>query len=190
MSAGRRSGDTPGPTGRPDAFVSERVTMVAEQLLPRGISDARVLEAMSRVPRHFFVDREQMDRAYDDRPLPIGTWWPARLSWRSRRRVMSRSRLAWARAIRRLCWRFCVRRSLPSTCFPRWWIRRASTWPRRAARMSAWLRSTAVAVGPSTRPTTSSSSRPRRRRFPCCSWTSCATAAGWWPRWADSINRS
>ena len=46
--------------------------MIAEQLLPRGISDARVLEAMSRVPRHLFVDREQMDHAYDDRPLPIG----------------------------------------------------------------------------------------------------------------------
>ena len=46
--------------------------MVAEQLLPRGISDVRVLEAMSRVPRHLFVDREQADHAYDDRPLPIG----------------------------------------------------------------------------------------------------------------------
>ena len=46
--------------------------MVAEQLLPRGINDPRVLEAMSRVPRHLFVDREQMDHAYDDRPLPIG----------------------------------------------------------------------------------------------------------------------
>jgi protein-L-isoaspartate(D-aspartate) O-methyltransferase len=46
--------------------------MVAEQLLPRGISDPRVLEAMSRVPRHLFVGREQADHAYDDHPLPIG----------------------------------------------------------------------------------------------------------------------
>ena len=46
--------------------------MVAEQLLPRGISDPRVLEAMSRVPRHLFVGREQAEHAYDDRPLPIG----------------------------------------------------------------------------------------------------------------------
>lgn len=46
--------------------------MVAEQILPRGISDPRVLEAMSRVPRYLFVDSEQADHAYDDRPLPIG----------------------------------------------------------------------------------------------------------------------
>ena len=46
--------------------------MVSEQLVPRGIADPRVLEAMSRVPRHLFVDREQLDLAYEDRPLPIG----------------------------------------------------------------------------------------------------------------------
>jgi protein-L-isoaspartate(D-aspartate) O-methyltransferase len=72
VSAGRRSGDTPGLTGPPDAFVGERAAMVAEQLFPRGISDPRVLEAMSRVPRHLFVGREQAERAYDDHPLPIG----------------------------------------------------------------------------------------------------------------------
>jgi len=46
--------------------------MVAEQLVPRGITDVRVLEAMSRAARHLFVDREQVASAYDDRPLPIG----------------------------------------------------------------------------------------------------------------------
>ncbi len=46
--------------------------MVAEQLVRRGITDPRVLEAMSLAPRHLFVDREQVDYAYDDRPLPIG----------------------------------------------------------------------------------------------------------------------
>ncbi len=46
--------------------------MVAEQLVRRGITDPRVLEAMSLAARHLFVDREQVDYAYDDRPLPIG----------------------------------------------------------------------------------------------------------------------
>jgi protein-L-isoaspartate(D-aspartate) O-methyltransferase len=46
--------------------------MVAEQLVRRGITDARVLQAMSRAPRHLFVDPEQVDYAYEDRPLPIG----------------------------------------------------------------------------------------------------------------------
>jgi protein-L-isoaspartate(D-aspartate) O-methyltransferase len=46
--------------------------MVAEQLVGRGITDPRVLEAMSLAPRHLFIDREQVDYAYDDRPLPIG----------------------------------------------------------------------------------------------------------------------
>jgi protein-L-isoaspartate(D-aspartate) O-methyltransferase len=46
--------------------------MVAEQLVRRGIADPRVLEAMSLAARHLFVDREQVDYAYDDRPLPIG----------------------------------------------------------------------------------------------------------------------
>ena len=46
--------------------------MVAEQLIRRGITDARVLEAMNLAARHLFVEREQVDYAYDDRPLPIG----------------------------------------------------------------------------------------------------------------------
>lgn len=46
--------------------------MVREQFEVRGIHDARVLQAMERVPRHAFVARDQWDVAYDDRPLPIG----------------------------------------------------------------------------------------------------------------------
>ena len=46
--------------------------MVEDQLRRRGISDARVLEAMGRVLRHLFVPRDYQDSAYDDRPLPIG----------------------------------------------------------------------------------------------------------------------
>jgi protein-L-isoaspartate(D-aspartate) O-methyltransferase len=34
--------------------------------------DARVMEALARVPRHEFVPEELRDHAYDNRPLPIG----------------------------------------------------------------------------------------------------------------------
>jgi protein-L-isoaspartate(D-aspartate) O-methyltransferase len=48
------------------------MAMVEDQLRRRGISDARVLEAMGRIPRHLFVPRDYQDSAYDDRPLSIG----------------------------------------------------------------------------------------------------------------------
>jgi len=46
--------------------------MVDEHLVPRGISDPRVLAAMRKVPRHLFIDEALRDRAYGDHPLPIG----------------------------------------------------------------------------------------------------------------------
>jgi protein-L-isoaspartate(D-aspartate) O-methyltransferase len=46
--------------------------MVVEQLARRGIREQRVLEAMSRVPRHRFVSPALASQAYDDRPLAIG----------------------------------------------------------------------------------------------------------------------
>jgi protein-L-isoaspartate(D-aspartate) O-methyltransferase len=50
----------------------ERERMVEEQLVRRGVTDARVLDAMRRVPRHRFVEEALRDRAYGDHPLPIG----------------------------------------------------------------------------------------------------------------------
>jgi protein-L-isoaspartate(D-aspartate) O-methyltransferase len=44
--------------------------MVSTQLL--GIRDQRVLEVMSSVPRHMFVDPAFCEQAYSDYPLPIG----------------------------------------------------------------------------------------------------------------------
>ena len=62
--------DLPGP---PTAlFARERERMVEEQLVRRGITDARVLEAMRKIPRHLFVEEALRDRAYGDHPLPIG----------------------------------------------------------------------------------------------------------------------
>ncbi len=55
-----------------DPFERERVKMVSEQLLRRGISDPRVLEAFRRVPRHLFVPAGRPMEAYEDRPVPIG----------------------------------------------------------------------------------------------------------------------
>jgi len=49
-----------------------RQVMVDSQLRARGISDARVLEAILRVPRHEFVPETLRAQAYQDHPLPIG----------------------------------------------------------------------------------------------------------------------
>jgi len=51
---------------------SARERMVREQIAGRGISDPRVLAAVGKVPRERFVDPGARDRAYEDRPLPIG----------------------------------------------------------------------------------------------------------------------
>jgi protein-L-isoaspartate(D-aspartate) O-methyltransferase len=49
-----------------------RMNMVEGQLVSRGITDPRVLDAMRKVPRHLFLDEALGDRAYDDSALPIG----------------------------------------------------------------------------------------------------------------------
>jgi protein-L-isoaspartate(D-aspartate) O-methyltransferase len=50
----------------------ERARMVQEQLKARDIRNARVLDAMQRVPRHLFVPAAGQADAYGDFPLPIG----------------------------------------------------------------------------------------------------------------------
>lgn len=54
------------------AFERPRRRMVEEQLLARGISDPRVIDAMLTVPRHMFVDAALASHAYQDSALPIG----------------------------------------------------------------------------------------------------------------------
>jgi protein-L-isoaspartate(D-aspartate) O-methyltransferase len=46
--------------------------MVQEQIIARGITDARVINALRKIPRHLFVDPGIVNRAYDDSALPIG----------------------------------------------------------------------------------------------------------------------
>lgn len=58
--------------GSGDGFAKLREAMVTEQLVSRGISDARVLAAMGEVGREAFVSPDMVAMAYEDRPLPIG----------------------------------------------------------------------------------------------------------------------
>ena len=46
--------------------------MVEQQVVARGVRDARVLAAMRAVPRESFIPVRDRARAYDDSPLPIG----------------------------------------------------------------------------------------------------------------------
>jgi len=54
------------------SFDRPRRRMVEEQLIPAGIRDERVLDAMNTVPRHLFVDAPLVGHAYQDSSLPIG----------------------------------------------------------------------------------------------------------------------
>jgi len=55
-----------------DNFELLRNEMVDTQLIPRGISDPRVLGAFRKVPRHLFAPENIRASAYDDAALPIG----------------------------------------------------------------------------------------------------------------------
>ncbi len=61
---------TPAESGNP--FAHRRNKMVDSQLRERGIYDSRVLEAMSKVPRHEFVPERYRFQAYEDHPIQIG----------------------------------------------------------------------------------------------------------------------
>lgn len=45
---------------------------LVNELRKKGISDERVLEAISKVPRHVFLDSSLLHHAYQDKALPIG----------------------------------------------------------------------------------------------------------------------
>ncbi len=60
-----------GQTGD-ERLTADRQRMVDEQIAARGIRDARVLDAMRRVPRHLFVPESARASAYLDYPLSIG----------------------------------------------------------------------------------------------------------------------
>jgi protein-L-isoaspartate(D-aspartate) O-methyltransferase len=55
-----------------ETLARRRRLMVETQMRARGIVDARVLEAMARVPRHRFIRSQDTDLAYGDYPVDIG----------------------------------------------------------------------------------------------------------------------
>jgi protein-L-isoaspartate(D-aspartate) O-methyltransferase len=54
-----------------DALAVHREKMVQEQLINRGITSPRVLDAFRKVPRHLFIEDGLIYQAYSDYPLPI-----------------------------------------------------------------------------------------------------------------------
>jgi protein-L-isoaspartate(D-aspartate) O-methyltransferase len=55
-----------------NGFTGPRESMVDIQIQARGVRDEKVLQAMRKVPRHFFVPDDLKPYAYADEPLPIG----------------------------------------------------------------------------------------------------------------------
>lgn len=53
-------------------FEIARKRMVENQIIARGVTDRRVIEAMLKIPRHLFVEEAMAAQAYNDNPLPIG----------------------------------------------------------------------------------------------------------------------
>ncbi|MHB1376742.1 MAG: protein-L-isoaspartate(D-aspartate) O-methyltransferase [Candidatus Humimicrobiaceae bacterium] len=52
-------------------FIISRHEMVVTQLINRDIKDGNVLNAMKKIARHLFVDKNYQNEAYSDYPLPI-----------------------------------------------------------------------------------------------------------------------
>jgi protein-L-isoaspartate(D-aspartate) O-methyltransferase len=52
-------------------MADENERMLQEQVIARGVRDARVLEAFRQVPRELFVPPNLRASAYDDTPLPL-----------------------------------------------------------------------------------------------------------------------
>ncbi|WP_319372039.1 protein-L-isoaspartate(D-aspartate) O-methyltransferase [uncultured Ilyobacter sp.] len=53
-------------------FEAEKSRMIKDQIIGRGIKDARVIEAISSVPREEFVRERDLELSYADTPLSIG----------------------------------------------------------------------------------------------------------------------
>jgi len=51
--------------------LDENERMIRQQIIARGITDKRVLDAFRSVPRELFVPPQHRSSAYDDTPLPL-----------------------------------------------------------------------------------------------------------------------
>ncbi|HAX61032.1 MAG TPA: protein-L-isoaspartate O-methyltransferase, partial [Elusimicrobia bacterium] len=54
-----------------DNFEKLRHQMVETQIVTRGISDKKVIDAMLKIPREKFIEKKFYPQAYNDHPLPI-----------------------------------------------------------------------------------------------------------------------
>ncbi len=61
----------PVPSLFPEYAIARR-KMIEQHLLPRGITDKKVLEMMEKTPRHLFVEDALISQAYGDSALSIG----------------------------------------------------------------------------------------------------------------------
>ncbi len=46
---------------------------LAEEIAEKGINDLRVIEAIGKIPRHFFLDTAFAEHAYENKAFPIGS---------------------------------------------------------------------------------------------------------------------
>ena len=61
------------PSKRQDTYRHQGLrNQLIRTIQMKGISDAPVLAAMEKVPRHFFFDSSFLEYAYEDQPFPIG----------------------------------------------------------------------------------------------------------------------
>lgn len=58
---------------RIDTYQADRDRLVDERIATAGVRDTRVLEAIRKTERHYFVPPSQRSRAYYDMALPIGS---------------------------------------------------------------------------------------------------------------------
>ena len=55
-----------------DIYAKARQNMVSRYIIPRGITQKEVIDALLSVPRHMFVEEALYGQEYGDSPLPIG----------------------------------------------------------------------------------------------------------------------
>ncbi len=64
---------SPRKDDRERELAHQRALMVDRHVAARGVTDARVLQAMREVPRHRFVPQVVVSKAYGPGALPIGS---------------------------------------------------------------------------------------------------------------------
>lgn len=71
-SSRKKENSTQPPVPVQEHWEDKAARMVASQIVARGVSDGRVIDAMQHTPRHLFVPDDVKEFAYNDYPLPIG----------------------------------------------------------------------------------------------------------------------